>query len=321
MRAFDDYGHAVHVIRCSDLLTLYANKKTLDRWRNWSNEDLYKTTITELNVELAIEFSKQLAMHDFSKDLFKETKIYSQDDNLIHATTTASIITFEGEKAYFIILNEDTDLINAKDNIRRKNVYLKLAAFMIDHDLKTTILTHFSLAIKGLIKAYKEGENILIYLTLLTNALVNGQNIFNGIHEFITLIDPNKKLKLKKENLNIVLKSFLVNTAYRSNVEIYKLPEVAINKNLFLLLAQNLIKNGLKHNDSDDPKIKIYYKDNFLIFEDNGRGLTQERFDYLLRTSTRKGLKIIEALIYEHGWEFYIHKKNKGTLFKIKIND
>ena len=66
-----------------------------------------------------------------------------------------------------------------------------------------------------------------------------------------------------------------------------------------------------------------------IYIQDNGRGITQEDFDYLCKPYTRKdgqkeagtglGLNICVAILEEHKFIITCEKNETGTLMKIKI--
>ena len=94
-------------------------------------------------------------------------------------------------------------------------------------------------------------------------------------------------------------------------------------------MFDNLIRNGLKYNDSDTKFVKIYSDENNIYIQDNGRGITQEDFDHLSKPYTRKegqkesgtglGLNICVAILEEHGFIITCEKNKIGTKMKIKI--
>ena len=118
-------------------------------------------------------------------------------------------------------------------------------------------------------------------------------------------------------------------TSYNSQVIIDDLVNADVNEPLFCTAIDNLIRNGLKYNDSDNKFVKIFMEKKCLCIQDNGRGLTQEEFEYLSQPYTRKenqkeagtglGLNICSAIIKEHGFSISCEKNEIGTKMKIKI--
>jgi signal transduction histidine kinase len=69
--------------------------------------------------------------------------------------------------------------------------------------------------------------------------------------------------------------------------------------------------------------------DNVLTIQDNGRGMSQQDFEYLSKPYVRKqgqketgsglGLNICLAIMEEHGFELSCEKNDIGTKMKIKL--
>jgi signal transduction histidine kinase len=119
-------------------------------------------------------------------------------------------------------------------------------------------------------------------------------------------------------------------TAYISQVILDdNLPTVEVNEPLFCTAVDNLIRNGLKYNDSETKFVEIYSEDSSISIQDNGRGITQDDFNYLCKPYTRKegqkeagtglGLNICVAILEEHGFQITCEKNEIGTKMKIKI--
>ena len=108
------------------------------------------------------------------------------------------------------------------------------------------------------------------------------------------------------------------------------------NEALFCTAIDNLIRNGLKYNDSGTKWVKVYHDGNYndgshicICVEDNGRGLTGEEFKELSKPYVRKeeqkesgtglGLNISISILKEHGFSVWAEKQKQGTKIKIKI--
>ena len=140
-----------------------------------------------------------------------------------------------------------------------------------------------------------------------------------------------KDVVLNKDDCNLksILEDYLSSTAYISQVIIDELPTIEVNEALFCTAVDNLIRNGLKYNDSDTKFVKITSDENNIYIQDNGRGITQEDFDHLSKPYIRKegqkesgtglGLNICVAILEEHGFIITCEKNEIGTKIKIKI--
>jgi signal transduction histidine kinase len=107
------------------------------------------------------------------------------------------------------------------------------------------------------------------------------------------------------------------------------LPTIEVNEALLCTAVDNLIRNGLKYNDSDTKFVEISSDEDSIYIQDNGRGITQEDFNYLCKPYTRKegqkesgtglGLNICVAILEEHGFQITCEKNETGTKMKIKF--
>lgn len=127
-----------------------------------------------------------------------------------------------------------------------------------------------------------------------------------------------------------VLLTYLKRTSYTDQVRVDNLGTACINESLFCTAIDNLIRNGLKYNDSSTKMVIIkMLNDTDLAIIDNGRGLTQEEFLNLSKPYTRKsnqkeqgtglGLNICVAILKEHGFTISVDDVQKGTRIRIKI--
>ena len=94
---------------------------------------------------------------------------------------------------------------------------------------------------------------------------------------------------MKECNLAEILRNYLSSTSYISQVKIERLPTAMVNEPLFCTAIDNLIRNGLKYNDSSTKMIRVYMENNStMCVEDNGRGITNEEFIGVIQTIYKK---------------------------------
>jgi len=258
-----------------------------------------------------------------------------KDGSLIYLQATYNPIINEDGKSYRImkIATDITNSYEQRKEIEKKNTYLEHAAKILRHDMHSGINTYMprglsslerrltseditSLKIEGPIKMIKEG-------------LKHSQKVYKGVYEFTNLVKKDVVLNKSECNLKSILNDYLSSTAYISQVIIEELPTIEVNEPLFCTAVDNLIRNGLKYNDSDTKFVKITSDDNCIYIQDNGRGITQEDFDHLSKPYTRKegqkesgtglGLNICVAILEEHGFGITCEKNEIGTKIKIKI--
>jgi len=242
---------------------------------------------------------------------------------------------------FFIVVQE---FLANKAKIRKelsaKNVYLEHAAKIIRHDMHSGINTYIPRGIKSLkrrltdeqIKELKIGSP----LKLVEDGLHHARKVYSGVYEFTNLFKTNAQMSKAECNIKEILEDYLKLTAYKHQVILDdNLPtELNVNEPLFCTALDNLIRNGLKYNDSKTKWVKIYQEGNYhsgshICIEDNGRGLTMSEFIELSKPYVRKegqkeggtglGLNISISILKEHGFSVWAEKQKQGTKIKIKI--
>lgn len=236
-------------------------------------------------------------------------------------------------KGFMSIRYDVTELINKTKEIERKNTYLEHASKILRHDMHSGINTYIPRGVSSLERRLNEKviEELKIEspLKMIKEGLKHSQKVYKGVYEFTNLVKKDARLEKTECNLKEILESYLTTTAYKSQVIIEELPTIEVNEPLFCTALDNLIRNGLKYNDNDTKFVKIYMENEHLIIQDNGRGLTQNEFEYLSQPYTRKenqkengsglGLNICIAILNEHGFKITCEKNNIGTKMKIDI--
>ena len=240
-----------------------------------------------------------------------------------------------GELEGFSSIRQDiTEIINKTNELERKNTYLEHAAKILRHDMHSGINTYIPRGISSLERRLTKEDIINLKieapLKMIKEGLKHSQKVYRGVYEFTNLVKKDVVLNKEECNIKDILKDYLSSTAYVSQVMIDdNLPTIEVNEPLFCTAVDNLIRNGLKYNDSDTKFVKIYSDENTIYIQDNGRGITQEDFNHLSKPYIRKegqkesgtglGLNICVAILHEHGFEITCEKNETGTKMKIKF--
>jgi PAS domain S-box-containing protein len=240
-----------------------------------------------------------------------------------------------GKLEGFSSIRQDvTEIIKKSNELERKNTYLEHAAKILRHDMHSGINTYMPRGLSSLERRITSEDitNLKIEapLKMIKEGLKHSQKVYKGVYEFTNLVKKDVVLNKEECNIKDILKDYLSATAYISQVMLDdNLPTIEVNEALFCTAVDNLIRNGLKYNDSETKFVKIYSEDNSIIVQDNGRGITQEDFNHLCKPYTRKegqkesgtglGLNICVAILEEHGFQITCEKNEIGTKMKIKI--
>ena len=258
-----------------------------------------------------------------------------KDGSLIHLQATYNPIVGMDGKIYRVmkIATDITNYYEQKREIEKKNTYLEHAAKILRHDMHSGINTYMPRGLSSLERRLKPEDitslKIEAPIRMIKEGLKHSQKVYKGVYEFTNLVKKDVVLNKEECDLKSILQDYLSSTAYSSQVVIDDLPTVEVNEALFCTAVDNLIRNGLKYNDSDTKFVKICFDVDTIYIQDNGRGITQEDFDYLCKPYTRKdgqkeagtglGLNICVAILEEHKFIITCEKNETGTLMKIKI--
>jgi len=259
-----------------------------------------------------------------------------KDGSLIFLQATYNPIVGIDGKLYRVmkIATDITESVNQHRELEKKNTYLEHSAKILRHDMHSGINTYMPRGLSALERRLTPDQikdlKIEAPLKMIKEGLRHTQKVYKGVYEFTNLVKKDAVLEKSRTDIKKILEDYLSATAYRPQVILDDLGEEEVNEALFCTAIDNLIRNGLKYNDSDNKIVKIYRDDDFLLIEDNGRGMSQEDFDNLSKPYIRKkdqketgtglGLNICIAIIEEHGFSITCKKLPQGgTQIKIKL--
>ena len=233
------------------------------------------------------------------------------------------------------IETREREHFNVLAEIQGKNAYLEHAAKILRHDMHSGINTYIPRGISSLerrltpevIKQLKLESP----LKMLKEGLNHTQKVYWGVYEFTNLVKQGAKLQMEEKDLGAILTSYLSSTAYKDQVVIDRLPTVMVNEPLFCTAIDNLIRNGLKYNDSEFKMVALtMLDDSTLGIIDNGRGMSQDDLEKYSKAYARKegqkekgtglGLNICIAILREHGFSISAQRQEEGgTLIKVRV--
>ncbi len=232
------------------------------------------------------------------------------------------------------IRQDITEIVKASKELEKKNTYLEHAAKIIRHDMHSGINTYMPRGLSSFERRMPDEQmkelKIEAPIKMIKEGLRHTQKVYAGVYEFTNLVKKDAVLNKKECNVKEILEDYLSATAYRPQVEIVDLGIANVNEPLFCTAVDNLIRNGLKYNDSNTKVVKIYRVENVIYIEDNGRGMSREDFKHLSQPYTRKkgqketgtglGLNICIAILEEHHFEVDCDKlASGGTQMKITL--
>ena len=235
------------------------------------------------------------------------------------------------------ILKIASDITAKKEiefEVAKKNGYLEHAAKILRHDMHSGINTYIPRGLSSLKRRLTKDNikdlKIESPLKMIQEGLIHTQKVYKGVKEFTNLVKKDTQLDKQEVDIKEILTSYLDSTSYKKQVIIKELGVLKVNEPLFCTAVDNLIRNGLKYNDSSTKYINIYLEDkDTLVVEDNGRGMTQEEFSLLSQPYERRedqqekgtglGLNICISILEEHGYKITAEKLELGTKLRIKL--
>jgi signal transduction histidine kinase len=229
---------------------------------------------------------------------------------------------------------QDVEIGDQLNEINKKNSYLEHAARIIRHDMHSGINTYMPRGLSSLERRLSSEDitslKIESPIRMIKEGLKHSQKVYKGVYEFTNLVKTDVVLTKTECSIQKIMDDYLTSTAYKSQVHLDdNLPTIEVNESLMCTSIDNLIRNGLKYNDSKSKVVKIYSEDGYICIEDNGRGIDQKDFDELSKPYVRKegqketgtglGLNICKAILKEHGFDITAEKLEQGTKLRIKI--
>jgi signal transduction histidine kinase len=226
---------------------------------------------------------------------------------------------------------QDEEIDRQLSDINKKNTYLEYAARIIRHDMHSGINTYIPRGLNSLQKRISDEVvsdlKIGPSIKMIKEGLAHTQKVYKNVYEFTNLVKVKSDFNKKEINLKDSLEQYLSNTSYFSQVEIDDLGEIEANSQLICNAIDNLIKNGLKYNKKEQKLVRIYKLENSIIIEDNGDGLSVDKFNELIdkgistESESGIGLNITKAIVEEHGFSISCEDVAEGTKIKINFNN
>ena len=283
------------------------SKEYKDFWKNLNNGDYFSGEITRVK----------------------------KDGSIVFLQATYNPIIGTDGKPYRVmkIANDITLSVKQQIEIERKNTYLEHSAKILRHDMHSGINTYMPRGLNSLERRLTEDQikelKIEAPIKMIKEGLRHTQKVYKGVYEFTNLVKKDVVLNKAECDLKAILEDYLSATAYKNQVVIEDIGTENVNEALFCTALDNLIRNGLKYNDSASKVVKIYRIEDVLFVEDNGRGMSQEDFKALSEPYTRKegqkesgtglGLNICVAILEEHKFSITCDKLPEGGT-QLKIN-
>lgn len=336
------------IITDNDLKIKYTND-TFERFGIYRKDILNQSLISFAKTYREISKEELNLIERLKKGEQKEqTLTFKVNGQNFHLLMTVSLVYNQQNTpvGYLFALTDLTETVEARNQLKdyseqleQSNKELERFAYVASHDMKSPL------------------RNIISFLSLIERKLKNNPD--KDIHEFINFASSNARYmhtlvqdilefsKISKVheqndivNLNDMLPEVINNLLEYINennatINFEDLPTIKVNKVQIKQLFQNLIENGVKYNENENPTINIRMSKSKnvlkITFEDNGIGVSEnfheQIFDMFKRLhnntvyqGTGIGLAICKKIMELHNGDIKISSnENHGSTFTLEF--
>lgn len=244
----------------------------------------------------------------------------------------------QGELVGFSKVTRDiTDRKKVIENLQKSNAELRSFAYVISHDLKTPLRGIASLATwiqndyaDKLDDIGKEHLELMVSRVKRLNELINDILSYSQVGRTAASIE---NITNAGDIINEISNSFdigNVDILYNCRLKSFRYDRVGLFQ-----VFQNLISNGIKHNNKEKKKIEIKCADktDHILFSvtDNGPGIEEKYFEKIFQLfqtlqskdetdSTGIGLAIVKKLVENYGGRIWVESTpGQGSTFYFTI--
>ncbi len=227
----------------------------------------------------------------------------------------------------------------SNDSLQRSNKDLEQFAYIASHDLQEPLrmVGNFVQLLEEEYKDKLEGEG-LQYIEFAVNGVERMSNLIEDLLNYsragkkelpLEHCDIQNLLEEKKGDLSLIIN--------RRSAEIFarNMPSIYCYKNYLSIIFHNLITNGLKYNQSPNPRIDIDHVEtethHVFSVKDNGIGINMEYKEQIFEifkrlhrkeefSGTGIGLAIVQKLVHYHKGEIWLEsEEGEGTTFYFSV--
>ena len=237
-----------------------------------------------------------------------------------------------------LIVKNAVDKMKLKKKLRDQQESLERFSYILAHDLSTPMAQ--IMALSEIIEeelSVDHHDDVLDYISLIKNASNKALCLIRDLSEY-NAIDGNDRVNFEPLSMKKIAMEAVINlkqyiTEKNATVTVSDLPNIVGNESQLTLLMQNLIQNGIKYCDKQNPMIKIESvdskSDKIIKVSDNGIGIAEENYEMIFEHMKRLhayddkkyggsglGLSTCKVIVERHNGEIWCESElGKGTTF------
>ena len=329
-----------------EMVAQVRDSLNLERYVHQQKNASLRSQITQTENKLQNLFLEKL----FEQKINKQITKFNQAMMALLALSLLLLILFwrsiRRKKRYTKELKEKVeeqtaDLVTTNKELTRKNYELNKFNYIISHDLKEPIrnIISFTGLAKNKLNGNQNQKDLKDYIDFANTSASQLNILVQDILEFSKNgISDSKKEIINLDTLmqEVITASQKIISEKNATVSYNTLPSITSVKVPLFIIFKNLLENGLKYNQNENPTFEITYLGDgeaheFLI-EDNGIGIEPEYwnkvFDMFARLhskgvyeGTGLGLANVKKLLMDMNGSIAIKSSelNKGTVFSLKL--
>ncbi|MEL7423369.1 MAG: ATP-binding protein [Bacteroidota bacterium] len=298
------------------------------------------------NNETNVALITALLEEQFAAERKRESSAYQQKlftQRLILLLSAAGIVLLVVFAGLYVQYRSRRKLKKVNYSLAESNAALQQFAYITSHDLKEPIrnITSFSGLLDRKLKEQEQRKDEREFLEFITSNAAVLREIVDALQIFTKIsFGELEREQVPLPEVFSTVEDNLRQTIYETNGDLsFSYPtsvrEVNFSRPMLILVLQNLILNGFKYNEAEQPTVKVVVKpqgsQTLFMVEDNGVGIEEDYqkgifspFKTLKNKSVTQssglGLSICKNILERYGGRIWVTSDGKtGSTFSFVV--
>lgn len=270
-----------------------------------------------------------------------EQQLTNQRFTLI--TSALGLLLFSALFAFYLQHRSRQKLKELNKSLAESNAALQQFAYITSHDLKEPIrnITSFSGLLDRRLKQQDHTEEEREFLEFITSNAVVLHEIVNSLQIFTKIsFGELEREAVRLEDVFVTVEDNLQQTIEETKGQLSfhnpkQVEKVLFSRPMLILVLQNLVQNGFKYNEAEQPQVKVtvtpHEGKTLFTVVDNGVGIEPDYFDRIfspfktlanksVTQSSGLGLSICKNILERYGGQIWVDSDGKnGSTFSFVV--